>query len=224
MEKERFITVKGIGKLTVPVDYVVIGFTFEELNKDYKKGYELFENHIIEVQNIIQGCGFNKKDLQTSELKERTEYEHVNKKGVYTDVFKGYKFSTEMLLRFDFSSEKLNEIFSSITKSKAAPKIKVNFTVKDEEAVKKSLLGNAAKDAKEKADILCQSLGVKLGSLLRITYNWDEIEIHSTTFYDINDDGMYSNSSPVFVTGGIDFTPDDISVEDDASFIWEITD
>ena len=72
MEKERLITIKGIGKVTVPVDYIEMTLTFDELNKDYKKGYELFASHILEIQDIIQNCGFDKKDLKTSELIEKT--------------------------------------------------------------------------------------------------------------------------------------------------------
>lgn len=224
MEKDRLITVKGIGALTVSVDFIEMFFTFDEVNKDYRKGYELFESHILEIQNIIQKCGFDKKDLKTSELKERTEYEQVKKNGSYVGVFKGYNFHTEMILRFDFSSSKLNEVFSAITKSKAAPRIKVEFTVKDKEAVKKALLGSAAKDAKEKADILCQSLDVKLGSLVKINYNWEEIHIHSNTFYDMEEKMIGWGSSPDLYSTGIDYTPDDIDVTDDASFVWEIVD
>lgn len=224
MEKERLITIKGIGKVTVPVDYIEMTLTFDELNKDYKKGYELFASHILEIQDIIQNCGFDKKDLKTSELIEKTNYEHVNKKGTYVDVFKGYIFHTEMILRFDFSSSMLNEVFTAITKSKASPKIKVEFTVKDKEAVKRSLLGNAAKDAKEKAGILCQSMDVKLGSLQKINYNWEDIYIHSNTSYDMDNRMIGWGSSPEFYTTGINYTPDDIDVTDDALFVWEITD
>ena len=43
MEKERLITVKGIGAVMVPVDYVEIEFDLKELNKNYEQGYGIFE-------------------------------------------------------------------------------------------------------------------------------------------------------------------------------------
>ena len=220
---ERQITIKGIGSLKVPVDFVEMVFNLDEVNKDYKKGYELFESHISEIQEIIQKCKFDKKDLKTSELKINPRYEHMNKKGTYVEIFKGYEFYTNMKLCFDFDPKRLGEVFALISKSKTAPKVKVEFTVKDKEAVKKNLLGSAAKDAKEKADILCQAMGVKLGQLEKINYNWDEVRIYSPALYDVEDCGFIGCSPDFNSTGGIDYTPDDISVEDDACFIWEIT-
>ena len=206
MENERVITVKGIGAVTVPVDYIEIELSLNETNKDYKKGYDVFEKKISDIQNTIIKCGFNEDDLKTSDLNVKPNYDEVKKGGRYVDVLQGYNFITEMKLRFDFDSVKLNNVFTAITQSKAAPKINVNFTVKD----------------KEKAEILCMSLGVKLGNIKTINYNWDEIKIYSPTSYCVNDEGwagLCNREVPL-----LGFTPDDIRVKDDASFVWEITD
>jgi len=221
MEKNREITVKGIGNLIVPVDYVEILLTLDEINRDYQKGYETFQNHIIELQKIIQKAGFEKKELKTSEIKICNKYERERKGSDYVEVFKGYRFYTSLKLNFDFDSKKIGKFFSVISNSEVAPKIDVNFTIKDKESVKKALLANAAKDAKEKASILCEAMGVKLGKIITINYNWDEIRFFSPTSYDLDTDKFcvcgVSDSS-------IDFTPDDISVNDDACFVWDIED
>lgn len=225
MEKERLITVKGIGVVTVPVDYVEITLTLDEMNKDYKKGYENFEKHILALQEIIVGCGFKKEDLKTSEIRVYPKNERVKKGGHYVEVLTGYEFYSEMIVRFDFDSEKVGQIFASITQSKPSPRINVEFTVKDKEAVKKSLLAASAKDAKEKANILCQAMDVKLGKLQTINYNWDELKIYSQTKYLLNEERervLYDAYDVRY--NGLDFTPDDIRVDDDASFVWEITD
>lgn len=217
---ERQITVKGIGKMTVPVDYVEIKFTLDEMNKDYKKGYETFENHIQELQKIVQSIGFKKEDLKASELDVTPEYDNIRKNGKYIDVFKGYNFITELKLCFDFDSTKLGEVFSLTSDAKCAPRIDVEFTVKDKEEIKKNLLADAAKDAREKANILCEAMGVKLGNLITINYNWTEVNIYSNTNYALKhtDRVVYGCAERSL----IDFTPDDISVTDNASFIWEI--
>ena len=225
MEKERLITVKGIGVVTVPVDYVEITLTLDEMNKDYKKGYENFEKHILALQEIIVGCGFKKEDLKTSEIRVYPKNERVKKGGHYVEVLTGYEFYSEMIVRFVFDSEKLGQIFASITQSKPSPRINVEFTVKDKEAVKKNLLAASAKDAKEKANILCQAMDVKLGKLQTINYNWDELKIYSRTKYFLNEERervLYDACDMGY--NGLDFTPDDIRVDDDASFVWEITD
>ncbi len=66
---------------------------------------------------------------------------------------------------------------------------------------------------------LCEGMGVKLGKLLCINYNWDEIIIHSSTRLEY---GSFEKSE--CCCSDMDFTPDDIPVEDGASFVWEIVD
>lgn len=233
MEKNRVITIKGIGSIEMPVDLVVMDFTLEELNKDYKKGHEVFDSYITEVQDIVQSIGFQKTDLKTSEIQVTTEYDRKKKYGKYVDVFNGYNFSTEITLRFDFDSQKLGEAFTAISNCKARPKIEVRFTVKDTEAVKKSLLGNASKAAKEKATILCESVGAKIGKLLNVNYNWKEMDLYSCTKYRKDEFEEEAEEHICYNRLALpralelhkwDFSPKGISVTDEAYFIWEIID
>jgi len=218
MERERLITVKGIGTLKIPVDFIEVEFELRELNKDYEQGYSIFENSIYDLQKIITSLGFDKENLKTSEVDVKPEYDSIKKNGNYVQIFKGYIFDCELKLRFDLDSKKLAELLKAVSKSKAKPRIDIEFTVKDKEAVKKSLLAASAKDAREKADILCNAMGVKLGNLLTINYNWEEVRIYSPTRLSQHQELCCCGAAP------IDFTPDDIDVTDDASFVWEITD
>ena len=218
MEKQRLITVKGIGTLKIPVDFIEVEFELRELNKDYEQGYSIFENSIYDLQKIITSLGFNKEELKTSEIDVKPDYDSIKKNGNYVQVFKGYIFDCELKLRFDLNSKKMAELLKAVSKSKAKPRIDIEFTVKDKEAVKKSLLAASAKDAREKADILCNAMGVKLGNLLTINYNWEEVSIYSPTRLSQHHELCCCEAAP------IDFTPDDIDVTDDASFVWEITD
>ncbi len=234
MEKNRVITIKGIGSLDMPVDLIEIDFTLKEMNKDYKKGHEIFDNYILELQNIVQSLGFDITDLKTSDIRVTTEYENKKKGGRYIDVFVGYNFETEMTLSFDLDSKKLGDIFIAVSNSKASPKIEVSFTVKDRESVKTRLLGNAAIDAKKKATVLCEAVGTKLGKLLTVNYNWRDLNLYSTTKYrrddfDEDEDLIYKgricyDALPTLSLHKWNFTPKNINVEDEAYFIWEIID
>lgn len=57
------------------------------------------------------------------------------------------------------------------------------FYCLDPSAVNKELLKSATVNAREKAEILCEASGVKLGELLTIDYNWGELNIISHTDY-----------------------------------------
>ena len=219
MEKNRTITIKGVGAVKAEVDLVVVKLSIEKTNKDYRAGYNDFCREISVLQESIFKIGFKKGDVKTSKISISTEYENVKVSGVWKDVFVGYSFETKMSLSFDFDSQKLVEVLGAITDSSVKPKIAIEFTVKDKEAVKNRLLESAAKAAKTKAEILCNAMGVKLGDILKISYNWDEISVYSHTEYKDSaiDQLMVAGVAP-------DFTPDEIDLEDTATFIWEIAD
>ena len=55
MENKRLITVKGIGAVTVPVDYIEITLTIEESNKDYKVSVNSSLNYSTHSPRILKG-------------------------------------------------------------------------------------------------------------------------------------------------------------------------
>ena len=211
MERNREITVKGIGTYHVPVDFVTVTFTLDELNKDYQKGLEDFEKHIIALQETVEKLGFEKKELKTSAIQVNPKYDDVKRNGDYVEVFKGYSFYTKMNLAFVFDSKRLGSVFATVGDLGFEPKLDVRFSVKDEESAKNILLANAAKDAKTKSKVLCEAMGVRLGKLVTINYNWDEIVFYSETDYSAR--GRIMGARP------IDFIPEDF-----AAFVQEIED
>jgi hypothetical protein len=95
--------------------------------------------------------------------------------------------------------------------------------VKDEEAVKDELLKSAGANARRRAEILCESAGGKLGNLVTVSYNWNEISIMSPTKFDntidtaeLYDCATMPNVAPQSIQ------PDDINLTDNALFVWEI--
>ena len=110
MEKERTITVKGVGSLNLKADYIKIAIYLDEKSKDYQEGYANFTKHINELQNSIIKAGFNKSDLRTSSIDIKADYDTVKKNGSYVRVLLGYQYFTKMIISFDIDSEKFNNI------------------------------------------------------------------------------------------------------------------
>lgn len=79
-------------------------------------------------------------------------------------------------------------------------------------------MDSAAKNARKKAETLCAAIGAKLGSLVRIDYNWGEINIYSHTKYN----GGFFGSAPTGVYSEPEIDPEDIKLNDNATFVWEI--
>ncbi len=216
MEKNREITVKGIGNLSAPVDWVIIKLSLAEKNNNYEKGFVIFEQNFGKLQDAIFSVGFDKKELKTTDFHVITTYKGVEKRNEYRQVFDGYRFCNDLKLEFSYDSKKISEVLKAISRSNVSVDIEIQFSVQDKDAVVNQLLFNATQNAKQKAKILCDAMGVKLGKLLTINYDWTEIEIYSSVKYEKEHDIL---EAPFY-----DISPDDVHVNEDAVFVWEITD
>ncbi len=65
MEK-RTITVKGIGKVKLKVDYIVISLELLSLNKDYGKTMSLASEKLNALTNSLVDAGFEKQEIKTA--------------------------------------------------------------------------------------------------------------------------------------------------------------
>lgn len=221
---ERKITVKGIGHITAKSDYVVIHMTIDETNKKYEKAIEDAAEKINKLSNALINAGFESDALKTADFKVNiaTGYKK-NFKGVSEVVKTGFTCTYRMKLAFDFESEKLSKAIDAITTCVSDPRLNITFTVKDEEAVKDELLKSAGANARRRAEILCEAAGGKLGNLITVNYNWNEISILSPTRFDsdyLSDTAELCSEIPMFAPESIQ--PDDIDLSDNAVFVWEI--
>lgn len=213
----RTISVKGVGKATAKVDYIVLSMSLESLYMDYDKAVEIASAQIESLRESLEKIGFNKEDLKTTNFNVGTHYEsNRDHNDNFKRVFKGFKVSHDLKLAFDFSVERLSLTLSAILKSNANPDFSIRFTIKNPNNLKEDMLKDASENAKKKAEILCQASGVKLGELVRIDYNWGEINIYSSTRYSAFE------SEPMLMRNAIEFEPEDVEESDSATFVWEI--
>jgi len=214
-KNDRFITVKGTGKVTAKPDLIVISFTLVQQTMEYEKTMELAKKEIEMLRKALTSIGYGRKALKTTDFNVSTEYDSINEgNGKYRRVFKGYKCSHDLKLEFDFDMKKLSETLSAITKSGTSPVFGISFSVKDKEAVSEVLLRKAIADARGKAGILAESAGVRLGAIQSIDYNWGEINVYSRT--------RYSESRILALDSCMDIEPEDIKVSDTVSVVWSI--
>ena len=109
---------------------------------------------------------------------------------------------------------------SAIANCGAKPELRIAFTVKNPAETNEALLISATQNARAKAEILCKASGSELGKLLSIDYNWGELNLISSTQYE-----MYDCVQPIMATKSCavpEIEPDDIDVSDTVAFIWEI--
>ena len=216
----RTITVKGVGRITSTPDYVVISMDIDTHDKDYEATLDFAAKKIEHLNASLEKIGFEKKSVKTTNFNVRTDYRSVKDgNGNYRRVFNGYICSHSLKVEFDFDTKRLAQTLHAISKCLAEPELSISFTVKDPTAVNKELLKSATINAKEKAQILCEASGVELGELLSIDYNWGQLNIVSRTEYMLEEKCM---EMPCGGLADMEIEPDDIKVDDTATFIWEI--
>lgn len=214
----RTITVKGIGAVSVKPDLIVLRLSMETAEYEYDAAMKAAAEKIDFLNKALEAAGFEKKSAKTADFRVRADYDSLNDgKGNYTSVFMGYKCRHELKIEFDFDTKRLAKALSEISKCIAKPEISIDFTVKDSSAVSGELLKAAAKNAREKAEILCAASGAKLGELLSIDYNWGELHLYSATDYDVEGKCMMSGAAD-----DMDIEPEEIKARDTATFAWEI--
>ena len=214
----RTITVKGIGAVSVKPDLIVLRLSMETAEYEYDAAMKAAAEKIDFLNKALEAAGFEKKSAKTADFRVRADYDRRNDgKGNYTSVFMGYKCRHELKIEFDFDTKRLAKALSEISKCIAKPEISIDFTVKDSSAVSGELLKAAAKNAREKAEILCAASGAKLGELLSIDYNWGELHLYSATDYDVEGKCMMLGAAD-----DMDIEPEEIKARDTATFEWEI--
>jgi len=217
---QRTITVKGVGSISTKPDQIILSLTLTANNYDYEKAIALSSDQITKLNHAIESIGFEKGSLKTTNFNVSTTYERVkDKSDNYKSVFRGYTVTHNMKLTFDFETRRLGEVLSALGKCPAVPEMNIAFTVKNPSAVHESLLRDATKNARMKADILGEASGVQIGQLLSVEYNWADINVYSKTRFTDDVLACKALSADSF---SADIEPENIDVEDTATFVWEI--
>lgn len=214
----RFITVKGIGKVSAKPDLIELELTLSRKNMDYNKTMKVSTEAINTLQEAVMSLGFEKKDLKTSDFRVNTSYESVqDSRNNYKQVFDGFVCTHSLKLEFDFDMKKLSDVLSTFAECSAKPEFSVNFSIKDKAAVSEALLVNASNNARQKAEILAKASGVTLGQIITIDYNWGELHLYSPTNF-----VLFDEIKPQGARMSMDMEPEDIDVSDTVTFVWEI--
>ena len=219
---ERTIRVTGKGQISVKPDMIRLMLTLEDIYDDYETTLEQSAKQVELLKDCFETLGFARPDLKTLHFNINTEYKsYQDKNREWQRRFVGYKFTHRMKLEFDADNKRLGQVLYALAHATVRPEFRINYTVKDSEAAKNQLLGNAVADAKVKAGVLAEAAGVKLGDIITVDYTWGEIEFLAEPM----GTGMYASkecASDSALGYDIDIEPDNIDVSDTVTVIWKI--
>ena len=218
----RTIRVTGKGQIKIRPDTTRITVSLTGLCKDYAETLRRSAEDTETLKDVLSGFGFERSDLKTLRFDVDTEYESCrDRNNDYKQRFAGYRYNHMMKVEFASDNDRLGRILYALANCGVKPEFWISYTVKDPEAAKNLLLGKAVADAGEKAAVLTQAGGVRLGDIQSIDYSWGEIDFEYRPMGGAILAGkcMARNADASF---DLDVEPDDIEVTDTVTVVWEI--
>ena len=217
---ERTIRVTGKGKLAVKPDLIELTLSIKDIKKEYDELLKRSSSATNEVKELLEKIGFERKNIKTKSFDINIEYDsYRDKNDKWIEEFKGYSFIHKMKIEFEANNKMLGRVLYTLSKSTSYPSFSISYTVSNPEKYKNKLLEKAINNSKEKATVLANASGVKLGKILSIDYSWSELRISSSPFEKKKWFFEEDNDESDYV---IDVEIDDIDVTDTVTVIWSI--
>lgn len=217
----REMRVTGRGRISVKPDRIRLMLTLSDVKKDYDKALKEALAKSAELQKAFCGCGFSEEDLKTVNFSVDAEYTgYSDKDGNWKQRFVGYRFNQMLKIEFPLDNDRLGQILYALAKSGVKSEFRIQYTVSNPEACRNELLGKAVSDAKEKAAVLAEASGVKLGAIQAIDYSFGTMEIYSEP---VNFRSMkVAESCCEDSAYGMNIVADDIQLDDNVTVRFEI--
>ena len=206
---------KAQGKGTVFAEPDIVTLSFEVAAKDweYAESVQELNKRTDALRSSVESVGHDRTELKTTSFSVRTATRYDDGHS----VFDGYEASHCLRIQLPLDKELLNNILHSIATGGSETEMRISFSVKDRESLKRQAIEEAVSVAKKNAEVLAKASGVKLGKIEQIEYGWSEVHI-----YDRQVDAMCAASPPDQYD--VDVEPEDVSAEDNVTLVYELTD
>ena len=209
------ICVCGEGSKKFQPDQIILNISLTKVCKTNAQAMLEGEQVVLNFLNLMQNFDFKKEDFKTVEYIVRDETKYDN--GKSTKI--GVRYTRGLRFSFDFDIEKMSKILSKSSKLDDAPRIRIDYALKDEKTAKAELFKDAYLDAKLQADMIADASGLKVTKCLKASFSDDnegfiaranfERGIAKTSSYDVEE--MIAQT----------YTPNDITVRQNLYCIFE---
>lgn len=196
-KSERMVTINGMGKVSGQNNIAVTSIGYSNTDKDVGTAQTENKKVMDQVFSELKKLGIADKDLQ-SNYTIYPDYNYTPDKG---QELKGYRVSNTVTVKIR-DLNKINEVLGLAGKYGATEVGGLSFTIDDPSNLKDEARNKALADAKKKAYLLAQSLGVSLGAV--VSYN--EYDASNDAYYPkyaiSAEGGGMGGGAPEAVAGG----------------------
>lgn len=209
---------------------VVFSYHADSYDEALKGGVEMVKNYI---DTLASATDFKADEFKTraysvieqfhtAKIEPKTEEDL--KKNLQRRISDGFFFSQYMKLEFDYDKERLARLLAVSSKIEGAPRLHVEFDLKDIDAKQRDLLPEAYEDARLKAEKLAEAAGKGLRDCVRVEI--DKPSVERSGYFGA--DRMMAKAANIgseiedeIKTIDETFRPDDITLSKTISCIWE---
>lgn len=175
---QNFITVSGEGKATAIPDIATIGYTVRAEAKDVATAQAQLTEQSNAVITALRAAGIDEKDIKTESYTSNPKYEWdrtlcINSYCPPTNqTIVGYEIAQSVSVKVR-DINMAGDIVALLGAQKVESMYGPNFSVDDDKDVNADARAQAINDAKAKAKVLADQLGVRLGKIVDFSENGD---------------------------------------------------
>jgi len=208
----RVLKVVGNGRVDAKPDIAVLSFTVRARAEQYGDCVAELNSRTEELRRSMELSGLERADLKTSDFSVDTDTKYEDGES----VFVGYTASHRMRIELPMDRDLLNTALQKVAESESEAEIQIQFSVKDNDTLRKRVIAKAVEAAKENAAILAGAAGVKLGKLEQIDYSYVGVHIYE------HSSEMVCGSAVEGKRYDADIEPEDVTASDSVTLIYEI--
>ncbi len=167
-EKNNFIVVDGCGRLSVEPDAAVVEATVTVMDLSYGAANTEVTRAIRRLREAGATLGFARADFRTTEFGVTREVQSSD--DLRRARFLGFRAWHTVKLQMPLDKERVSQLVEVCQGSDADAEIQIRFIVTEPEIMRTRLLAASVENARQRAQILAQAAGVKLGEIVNIHY------------------------------------------------------
>jgi uncharacterized protein YggE len=206
----KTITIDGIGKITAVPDIAEVNVGFITEGKNVQVIQKENVTKMNKLVDAIKKLGIADKDIQTSQYSVYPKYDYANGRSTLS----GYTISQSVTIKIR-DLDKTSAVLAAAGESSANQVGGLNFTIDDPEDLKVQARNKAILNAKAKAEVLANSLGIKFGRIVGFS------EGGSAPY------PLYAKTDMAYGIGGAEAAPSieagNMEITSNVSIIYEIS-
>ncbi len=166
------IIVQGTAKIETPADKAFFNIKLRQEDKKLDKAFEKSTEKINAISKILANYGIKKESIQNQGYTYNPLYEG---KAIFSSLTKPTSYEVIYNLKVTvFPLDNLGLLFTALSDISETSILGLTYTSSNIDELKRSVLKDAAADAKQKALKLAEGAGASLGKVLRINSNAQE--------------------------------------------------